>query len=90
MRIGLLGKDCNVVVDERDNWGESEFTLTLKKSRQGTAKLSFQGGSAVSETQPPPNIHRGTCGRNDPCPCGSGKKFKKCCLKKQDGNSLID
>ncbi len=21
--------------------------------------------------------------RNDPCPCGSGKKFKKCCLKKQ-------
>jgi hypothetical protein len=22
-------------------------------------------------------------GRNDPCPCGSGKKFKKCCLDKQ-------
>ncbi len=22
-------------------------------------------------------------GRNDPCPCGSGKKFKKCCLNKQ-------
>lgn len=22
-------------------------------------------------------------GRNDPCPCGSGKKFKKCCLGKQ-------
>jgi uncharacterized protein YecA (UPF0149 family) len=21
-------------------------------------------------------------GRNDPCPCGSGKKFKKCCLEK--------
>ncbi len=21
-------------------------------------------------------------GRNEPCPCGSGKKFKKCCLKK--------
>lgn len=21
-------------------------------------------------------------GRNDPCPCGSGKKFKKCCLKR--------
>jgi len=21
-------------------------------------------------------------GRNDPCPCGSGKKFKKCCLNK--------
>ena len=21
-------------------------------------------------------------GRNDPCPCGSGKKYKKCCLEK--------
>ena len=21
-------------------------------------------------------------GRNDPCPCGSGKKFKRCCLGK--------
>ncbi|MEK6775667.1 MAG: SEC-C metal-binding domain-containing protein [bacterium] len=19
-------------------------------------------------------------GRNDPCPCGSGKKYKKCCM----------
>jgi uncharacterized protein len=24
-----------------------------------------------------------TAGRNDPCPCGSGKKYKKCCLEKQ-------
>src|SRR5205085_6354774 len=23
-------------------------------------------------------------GRNDPCPCGSGKKFKKCCLGKPE------
>ena len=22
----------------------------------------------------------GKVGRNDPCPCGSGKKYKKCCL----------
>jgi uncharacterized protein YecA (UPF0149 family) len=22
-------------------------------------------------------------GRNDPCPCGSGKKFKRCCLEKK-------
>lgn len=24
-------------------------------------------------------------GRNDPCPCGSGKKFKNCCMKRQSG-----
>jgi len=23
-------------------------------------------------------------GRNDPCPCGSGKKYKKCCMKQRD------
>jgi hypothetical protein len=23
-------------------------------------------------------------GRNDPCPCGSGKKYKKCCMGKND------
>jgi hypothetical protein len=22
-------------------------------------------------------------GRNDPCPCGSGLKYKKCCINKQ-------
>lgn len=25
-------------------------------------------------------------GRNFPCPCGSGKKFKRCCLDKKDSN----
>ena len=24
-------------------------------------------------------VRSGRVGRNDPCPCGSGKKFKKCC-----------
>ena len=23
-------------------------------------------------------------GRNDPCPCGSGKKYKKCCLANEE------
>jgi uncharacterized protein YchJ len=23
-------------------------------------------------------------GRNDPCPCGSGKKYKKCCGRKEE------
>ncbi len=27
-----------------------------------------------------PQISKKIVGRNDPCPCGSGKKFKKCCL----------
>ena len=27
-------------------------------------------------------------GRNDPCPCGSGKKFKKCCEMKQKNKKI--
>ena len=27
-------------------------------------------------------------GRNDPCPCGSGKKYKKCCLAKDQAASV--
>ncbi len=39
------------------------------------------------ETQRPPALHLHATsfpdvGRNDPCPCGSGLKFKKCCLDK--------
>jgi hypothetical protein len=34
------------------------------------------GPQPIRREQPP-------VGRNDPCPCGSGKKFKKCCLKRQ-------
>ena len=33
-----------------------------------------------SEWLPLPN-RVSKAGRNDPCPCGSGKKFKKCCGK---------
>jgi preprotein translocase subunit SecA len=30
-----------------------------------------------------PIRHRGQrVGRNDPCPCGSGKKYKVCCMRK--------
>lgn len=30
----------------------------------------------------PKTVRRKKIGRNDPCPCGSGKKYKKCCLRK--------
>ena len=33
--------------------------------------------SAATAEEAPPSERRP--GRNDPCPCGSGKKYKKCC-----------
>ena len=28
-------------------------------------------------------------GRNDPCPCGSGKKYKRCCLAKDEAQASV-
>jgi hypothetical protein len=28
-------------------------------------------------------------GRNEPCPCGSGKKYKKCCLRKDEAQAAL-
>ncbi|MCK4258341.1 MAG: SEC-C domain-containing protein [Halanaerobiales bacterium] len=33
-------------------------------------------------------IRKYKVGRNDPCPCGSSKKYKKCCAQIQPKNSL--
>jgi hypothetical protein len=32
-------------------------------------------------------IRQGKVGRNAPCPCGSGKKYKRCCLQKEEQKS---
>jgi len=47
--------------------------------------MGFQGGQAQQQGGPPqagkrrPVKIEQKVGRNDPCPCGSGKKYKKCC-----------
>jgi preprotein translocase subunit SecA len=46
-----------------------------KKEREMSA-LQFAGGEASSKPQTVTNAAK--VGRNDPCPCGSGKKYKKC------------
>jgi preprotein translocase subunit SecA len=38
-------------------------------------------GAPEKGAKPAPARAVVTVGRNDPCPCGSGKKYKKCCLK---------
>ncbi|MDE2097702.1 MAG: SEC-C domain-containing protein [Patescibacteria group bacterium] len=40
----------------------------------------------LGEKKPPPFILRRIgprIGRNDPCPCGSGEKFKRCCWRRE-------
>ena len=51
----------------------------IVKMRKDT-KLSNLRTNASGET-PAPVQKKKTVGRNDPCPCGSGKKYKNCCGK---------
>jgi hypothetical protein len=61
-------------VDELSHWyGFSEKFLA---DREGRLK---QAEAEPAESEPYRNPLRGV-GRNDPCPCGSSKKFKHCCL----------
>ena len=49
--------------------------------REKVAKVMFEGGSDKTVKRRPV-VKKARVGRNDPCPCGSGKKYKNCCLDK--------
>jgi preprotein translocase subunit SecA len=48
-----------------------------RRQRRQQQQMQFQAGSAPVEA-PKPVRAAAKVGRNDPCPCGSGKKYKKC------------
>ena len=52
----------------------------LRTSRAQTAVPTISPQESATEAPPPlpPGVDLSQIGRNDPCPCGSGKKFKKC------------
>jgi uncharacterized protein YecA (UPF0149 family) len=41
-----------------------------------------EGVNAVLRNPTTTEVHTKRIGRNESCPCGSGEKFKKCCLWK--------
>ena len=54
--------------------------------RENVAKITGTnlGGEAVKKA-PVKKSESEKVGRNDPCPCGSGLKYKKCCYNKREG-----
>jgi preprotein translocase subunit SecA len=53
-----------------------DFTRNIqRKKERELAQIQFSGGEAAAKAQ----VRSSKVGRNDPCPCGSGKKYKKCC-----------
>ena len=56
-----------------------DFTRNIqRKKEKELAELQMVGGDGSSNGQNKQVIKGDKVGRNDPCPCGSGKKYKKC------------
>ena len=55
---------------------------TSEVKREKVAKETGASGSPESAAKPQPIRKAHKVGPNDPCPCGSGKKYKKCCRDK--------
>jgi preprotein translocase subunit SecA len=54
-----------------------DFTRNIqRKKEKELAELQFVGGDGSTSSKPVVSGQK--VGRNDPCPCGSGKKYKKC------------
>lgn len=63
-------------MDTRDGSIVSQaYVDALSKADRRFFKQMVLNPTEKQMARKPPKV-----GRNEPCPCGSGKKFKKCCL----------
>lgn len=70
--------DESAAGEDFDDYDETMDQAIERVLHVGTLPEDRSGQSVFDRPQP---IHRDAdrIGRNDPCPCGSGKKYKKCC-----------
>lgn len=76
---GATDADVDALVTEAtkgDYYGKIEIVRLCRPTDRPELLCSLL--TPPSLTPPPPVTHQ-PAGRNDPCPCGSGKKFKRCC-----------
>ena len=68
-----MSRDCRI----RDNRGHDYYEMVAIMSAKDRAAGNSAGSSASAGSGA--QVRRVKIGRNDPCPCGSGKKYKNCC-----------
>ena len=55
---------------------KAEIRRNIERKEVSKTKITNDGGKEQAKKQPK-RVQK--VGRNDPCPCGSGKKYKNCC-----------
>ena len=72
---------------EGEDQGEVEFIARYRLNgndaqlRERSTFVREEGRWYYVDGHEPPTRNTAKVGRNEPCPCGSGKKYKKCCGK---------
>ena len=85
--VEWLGLDVRKATADGDR-GTVEFAVRFRRQDQELTQYEvaefrredgqwLYAGGKTSANPPPRRVVK--VGRNEPCPCGSGKKFKKCC-----------
>jgi hypothetical protein len=64
---------------EVGNWRPLISAIIADEDARIYEERLIESGQAHIEKQPKQRLYR--CGRNMKCPCGSGKKFKHCCIR---------
>ena len=80
--VEFLMKVQMAVEPERAGQPAERSELSLAPPGDGRRRRErdlFPTRSLRPEAAPAIAAPRAKVGRNDPCPCGSGKKYKKCC-----------
>lgn len=72
------GVQLSTVVKENSRSFLKLIPKETKKGRKTTTRRTSKKKAAATTILPDVKV-----GRNDPCPCGSGKKYKKCCGRSQ-------
>ncbi len=77
--IALHGTEENS--DKLDELSEEEYIASIESIQPAALRLyNYWVNNPQQQEAKKPIVNGTKVGRNDPCPCGSGKKFKSCCL----------
>ena len=68
---------ANIIINDVDHPDRMKMKQNLAKNE----RLQKERVAEMDQFFIPTPVKSNKVGRNDPCPCGSGKKYKKCCLK---------
>ncbi len=82
-RMSFITRAGGMMHKQTGNIISPEFYNALQDASVENKKLRRELGDYTEMVIKPSEaqLKRGRVGRNEPCPCGSGKKFKKCCVK---------